>query len=860
MKKIYTLAIVIFATAINLMAQAPIPMPVYSFDTPFPTSMPVGWSSSLNLGNTTDAPYLTNFTHSAPQAARINSQNEFVQINCAGQMGQVKYWFRGTPQTGGTTFGGTFKVEESPDGATWTTLHSFIDSQVNPSNYDSILDTPLASSRYIRWILTVKVGGSNIGLDDIQIAAPVLNLPEINATFLSNPVYTNGYVVTGVSVGNSVNLNIHIQNQGVAGGNLTLGTPTITGTAATEYTLVSSPLAVVQSSDSIIVISFTPTVNGTRPAVLTIPNNDSDENPYIINLNCTGGLLVSEPTAQPSNLVLSNVKTYRINGNFTPTTIDNFGGYLIIKSKTPIPTTVYPTDGKVYQRGDTVQGIKVIYSGASSNFVASEVYANTTYYFAVWAYNGAGTTRNYLQANPITANATTPATGMQPNYYSSINTSSTSFISDLTTKCNVVGRNKIYYGNYGSTMMKLFAATDTFAGQKVATCVYSGEKYLYSGTIAWGYMSREHSYCHNWMPTDPADGTGGAPLNYEHAEYNDQHHLFPTNQNDVNAVRSNNPMGHVVTVQSTYLGSKVGLDSLGHKVFEPRDSQKGKTARAIMYMAVAYNFELDSAHHTYNWKFRNPISATIPYAQDQSILKRWNAMYPPDNYEISRNDFIDSLQHNRNPFVDHPEYACFIDFRTMSFISNPTTPCYFDTVAASLCATPTQITVDSITTTSAHLSWNPVSAAISYTINYKKVGGAWQIATSNIPSYTFTNLDASSQYNFNLKTICQTESSLASAPNGLFSTADVGFIELTSASVLITPNPSNGNFKVIANIKTGTTLNVSIIDIAGRTCFTENKNISSSSFDVNTNGLKAGVYTLRLSNKNGVANHKIVIE
>ncbi len=54
-------------------------------------------------------------------------------------------------------------------------------------------------------------------------------------------------------------------------------------------------------------------------------------------------------------------------------------------------------------------------------------------------------------------------------------------------------------------MINLFTARDTNAGQRVITCVYSGEQYIYTEPFAWGYMSREHSYCHNWMPISYAE-------------------------------------------------------------------------------------------------------------------------------------------------------------------------------------------------------------------------------------------------------------------------------------------------------------------------------------------------------------------
>ena len=40
---------------------------------------------------------------------------------------------------------------------------------------------------------------------------------------------------------------------------------------------------------------------------------------------------------------------------------------------------------------------------------------------------------------------------------------------------------------------------------------------------------------------------------------------------------------------------------------------------------------------------------------------KWNAIDPVDATELLRNDTIQAIQGNRNPFIDHPELmaACF---------------------------------------------------------------------------------------------------------------------------------------------------------------------------------------------------------
>ena len=81
---------------------------------------------------------------------------------------------------------------------------------------------------------------------------------------------------------------------------------------------------------------------------------------------------------------------------------------------------------------------------------------------------------------------------------------------------------------------------DTLDHQYVVTCVYSGENSIFDLPFDWSEtgFSREHSYCHNWMPSNPAN-------NPEKPEYQDLHHLFPVVFKNVNETRINYPLGEV---------------------------------------------------------------------------------------------------------------------------------------------------------------------------------------------------------------------------------------------------------------------------------------------------------------------------
>jgi endonuclease I len=89
--------------------------------------------------------------------------------------------------------------------------------------------------------------------------------------------------------------------------------------------------------------------------------------------------------------------------------------------------------------------------------------------------------------------------------------------------------------------------------------------------------------------------------------------------------------------------------------WEARDEVKGDVARMIFYMAVRYegdNGEIDLEMVDY------VNSAPDPYHGKFSTLMEWNLFDPVDEFEQNRNDIIyEDYQGNRNPFIDHPEFA-----------------------------------------------------------------------------------------------------------------------------------------------------------------------------------------------------------
>ena len=117
-----------------------------------------------------------------------------------------------------------------------------------------------------------------------------------------------------------------------------------------------------------------------------------------------------------------------------------------------------------------------------------------------------------------------------------------------------------------------------------------------------------------------------------------------------------------------------GFGGTGHSnyfsstIWEPWDHRKGDLARAILYMAVRYDGGTNAAGQpepdlkvTDNASLiqatASGVTQAVGYMGMETDLLNWNDQDPPDAVEQLRNEVVYSYQENRNPFVDHPEWA-----------------------------------------------------------------------------------------------------------------------------------------------------------------------------------------------------------
>ncbi len=91
--------------------------------------------------------------------------------------------------------------------------------------------------------------------------------------------------------------------------------------------------------------------------------------------------------------------------------------------------------------------------------------------------------------------------------------------------------------------------------------------------------------------------------------------------------------------------------------WEPPAVQKGDIARALFYMATRYD---GTEPNTTDLELVG-TGPTGPQMGNLDTLIAWHNADPPDATEMGRNDLIyTAYQHNRNPFIDHPEWVAAI--------------------------------------------------------------------------------------------------------------------------------------------------------------------------------------------------------
>jgi len=191
------------------------------------------------------------------------------------------------------------------------------------------------------------------------------------------------------------------------------------------------------------------------------------------------------------------------------------------------------------------------------------------------------------------------------------------------------------------------------------------------------FYNREHAWPNSYgFPDNTGDES-----NYP---FTDCHHLFLCDD-DHNTARSNKPYDNCdancaewPTEPNNGRGGGTGAypgNSNWTRGFGPDDGvwetwrgRRGDVARAIFYMDIRYEggTHSDTGAVEPDLRVTNNRNLIVSDTQNNrsvgymgllSVLVEWHFEDPPDYWEMRRNDVVYAFQGNRNPFIDHPEWA-----------------------------------------------------------------------------------------------------------------------------------------------------------------------------------------------------------
>ncbi len=191
---------------------------------------------------------------------------------------------------------------------------------------------------------------------------------------------------------------------------------------------------------------------------------------------------------------------------------------------------------------------------------------------------------------------------------------------------------------YNGARQQMYSFTDEVSGK--INCIYTDFEMNAEFTTYPNPINAEHIV--------PQSFYGGvSPMR------SDIHNFRPSHQS-VNSARSNYDFGEVNDSQATWYGIDGSGDyiSLSNEpspsddysegisgLFEPQEDRKGDIARHVFYFYTMYPSQ----------------AGDISELADLNMLYLWHINDPADALEIQRNDRIEQVQGNRNPYIDFTE-------------------------------------------------------------------------------------------------------------------------------------------------------------------------------------------------------------
>lgn len=530
----------------------------------------------------------------------------------------------------------------------------------------------------LRWLTTNAANvDAMIGIDDIQVTGTctggVDNPPTVSSTTPLN---------NAVNVAPSANISVQF-NEAVT------TTPGWFGLSCTQSGTVAvseSGTGSTRTLDPTPTLAFGEVCTGTITAANVI---DIDGTPQAMATNFVFSFTVlpdNVPTVTSttpannatnvplsSNLSVSFSEAVTVSGSWFAISCANSGAHPAVVTGGPSNYTLNPDTNFDLLEVCTVTltGGLVVDQDGSPDPLASNY---------VWSFTSAASAANYYN-------------GVDSSSAAALRTSLHTLIDDHTAYRYSIGTNtcdRFAPTTAACDVWDIVEAAEQDPGDpNMVLDVYRNRKYTKitdrSGATGPATYNREHTWP-NSLGFNNLDGLDSN--NNPYSPYVDGHMLY-LSASDHNQSRGNKPYDNCSQTPTcagtenvtdanygfgggsgTYPGnSNWALGADGNTgSYEVWNRRKGDMARAILYMDIRY----EGGNHANGQPEPNLIVTNeralvtvtpggqvpaVGYMAVLDTLLAWHQADPPDANEILRNEIVYGFQGNRNPFIDHPEYA-----------------------------------------------------------------------------------------------------------------------------------------------------------------------------------------------------------
>lgn len=375
-------------------------------------------------------------------------------------------------------------------------------------------------------------------------------------------------------------------------------------------------------------------------------------------------VLPTVTSTSPANGATGVAAASDIQVNFSESVTASAGAFTLSCSQSGSRALTYPSSGTSF----TVSHNGALAGGETCTFTA--VAANI---------------KDSANASPTSNSVVsyTIAAAQNTGYYSRVNTSSAS---QLRCSLHQTIRGHTVYPYSSSTGTSVWSILEIADENPNNTAnildVYKNRSYTKVSSRAGTGTGVTYNREHTW-PNSLGFGSATGNLGLPHGPYTDTHMLY-LSDTTYNADRGNKPYGNCTLASGcgervtevnngsgggsgVYPGNSnwVKTPDGNSGTFQVWGKRKGDIARAVLYMAIRY----EGGTHSVTGQnepdlemtdTRSQIvitSASPAYMGLLSDLLQWHQADPPDAAERARNEVIFSFQGNRNPFIDHPEWA-----------------------------------------------------------------------------------------------------------------------------------------------------------------------------------------------------------